>query len=165
MPRKVRKLFFKRGTTLAERFKLQCGKRTKSGCLLWNGSRDNDGYGVLYSGPPSNRYVKAHRLAYQMHHGPIPDGASILHSCDNPSCVEPTHLRAGSHVDNMVDRKAAGKYLQGQDNPSAKLTNAQVRQIRKRYRRGLGVHLAKEYGVTVAVICGIARGVMWKTVL
>lgn len=83
---------------VADRF---WSKVTKTdGCWVWAASRGRQGYGHF---DLDGKIEKAHRVAYQLVLGPIPDGAFILHSCDNPPCVNPAHLRVGTHVDNMRD--------------------------------------------------------------
>jgi hypothetical protein len=75
-------------------------------CWIWAASRDDKGYGTFgFDGVVQ----KAHRVAYQLSVGPIPDGAHILHSCDNPPCVNPAHLRVGTRSDNMRDKVARGR--------------------------------------------------------
>lgn len=79
------------------------------GCWIWTAYRDDKGYGCFgFRG----KVWKAHRVAYELATGPIPTGAHILHSCDNPSCVNPEHLRAGTHADNMRDKVARGRDFQ-----------------------------------------------------
>lgn len=75
-------------------------------CWLWTGTVDRRGYGRLrYRG----RFAKAHRLAYELTHGSIPEGMFVLHSCDEPGCCNPAHLRAGDHAENMRDRARRGR--------------------------------------------------------
>ena len=75
-------------------------------CWIWQASVDRGGYGTFgFDG----RVQKAHRVAYQLVIGPIPVGLHILHSCDNPRCVNPAHLRAGSRSENMRDKVARGR--------------------------------------------------------
>lgn len=85
-------------------------KVTKSdGCWEWTAHRDKKGYGSFgFSG----KVQKAHRVAYILTFGELPDGAHILHSCDNPSCVNPGHLRTGTHTDNMQDKVMRGRHFQ-----------------------------------------------------
>lgn len=92
---------------------------TSAGCLLWIGSCNPDGYGTFHRKP----YVSAHRFAWSLHYGPIPDGLSVLHRCDTPPCVNVKHLFLGTQGQNMVD--AAQK-----DRRPVKVTRSQVATIR-----------------------------------
>lgn len=80
------------------------------GCWWWRGPLMPNGYGHLVA--DGIRY-KAHRLSYQLAHGPIPSGLLVLHSCDNRGCVNPAHLRIGTQVDNMEDCVARGRFRPG----------------------------------------------------
>lgn len=79
------------------------------GCWLWTASTARGGYGQLRVG---NTTVRAHRLSYELAFGSIPNGMSILHACDEPLCVNPAHLRAGTDADNMQDAVARGRHSQ-----------------------------------------------------
>lgn len=77
-------------------------------CWEWDGSRDHNGYGRLNSPGKTGPVLKAHRVSYELHHGPLTPELDVLHSCDNPPCVNPAHLRTGTAADNAqdaVDRK------------------------------------------------------------
>jgi hypothetical protein len=74
---------------------------TETGCWLWAGYRDSDGYGILTL---AGNHWRAHRAAWTLTHGPIPAGKLILHSCDTPACIRPEHLRPGTAADNTQDR-------------------------------------------------------------
>lgn len=81
-------------------------KKLKSGCWQWKGSSNKDGYGTTrYMG----KSIMAHRLSFLLHGGEIPDGMCVLHSCDNPPCVNPDHLFLGTHQDNMDDMARKGR--------------------------------------------------------
>ena len=70
-----------------------------SGCWIYMGNLDRYGYGRI--SVKANDPKAAHRISYAVHKGEIPDGMSVLHSCDMPCCVNPDHLSLGTHVDNM----------------------------------------------------------------
>lgn len=80
---------------------------TESGCWLWLGAVDGKGYGKL--GQHGRNFIAAHRLFYTFHVGPITGGLHVLHKCDTPLCVNPTHLRLGTHQENMKDMQAKGR--------------------------------------------------------
>lgn len=75
-------------------------------CWPWTGSRTRTGYGKC---SVDGRHVAAHRLAWQLTNGPIPDGLHVLHRCDNPPCCNPGHLFLGTHTDNVRDMLAKGR--------------------------------------------------------
>lgn len=85
------------------------------GCWLWTGPRDKDGYGIFHV---DGKNIKAHRYSYELHRGPIPEGLWGLHKCDNPPCVRPDHLYAGTHIDNVNDAVERGRVPTGDRNGS-----------------------------------------------
>lgn len=80
------------------------------GCWEWQGPRDEDGYGLFKVG---GKMVRANRHAYELSHGPLPAGMLACHTCDNPPCVNPAHLWAGTHADNHADRNRKGRQAKG----------------------------------------------------
>lgn len=78
-----------------------------SGCWLWRGASVPRGYGVIYF---NGRQTYTHRVSYELHVGPIPDGLFVLHRCDVPACVNPDHLFIGSAADNVADMMAKGRH-------------------------------------------------------
>lgn len=139
------------------------GIRTSKGpaCWMWSGRTDDDGYGVISVNRKNRR---AHRVAFEMHHGRAPVGF-VLHSCDEPGCVNPGHLREGSNVDNMTDMVARGRSLSGERNPRARLRRADVDAIRADLSSGQSARsLARRYGVSPTHICRIRDGVQWREV-
>lgn len=78
---------------------LRCSPVPVTGCWLWTGAWNGEGYGLF-------RHTKrVHRFSYELHHGPIPDGLFVCHRCHVPACVNPDHLYAGTHTQNMLDRR------------------------------------------------------------
>lgn len=96
------------------RDKLAAESVWRGACLEWTGGVGRHGYGQVYPPRPHNGPILAHRLAFAIATGTLPDGAFILHSCDNRRCVNPAHLRAGTHVENMADMVARGRHRYSQ---------------------------------------------------
>lgn len=129
-------------------------------CWEWDGLKDKDGYGRWSngrSGPIGIRQWRTHRLAYLFRYGVIPEGKSILHKCNNPSCVNWDHLYAGDHDQNMQDRKSAGNYLVGAAHPDAKYTDDQVRIIMANPHFNDSA-LARKMGVTRTFVRNVRLG-------
>lgn len=131
----------------------------ESGCLLWIGAMVGQGYGHAAFGGKRGR---AHRLVYAEHHGPIPPGLVVRHKCDVPCCVNINHLLLGTHKQNADDRTNRGKSYRGEEQTLAKLTSAQVLEIRSAPRRRDGAALARKYGVSRRLIFNIRTGKAWK---
>ena len=91
---------------------LQLCEKSDTGCWEWKGSSSRNGYGQFKA---FGKMVAAHRFSYELHKGPIPEGAHILHACDNKRCVNPDHLRAGTHAENMADAGARGLMPRGRN--------------------------------------------------
>jgi hypothetical protein len=95
--------------TLAERFWEKVDRQAE-GCWNWKAAKQHNGYGYLHAGGGKTRKpARAHRVSWELHNGPIPEGLWVLHKCDNPSCVRPDHLFLGDRVDNMNDAAAKGR--------------------------------------------------------
>lgn len=97
------------------------------GCWEWTGFLDNKGYGrmnVARTTGVGRTSQGAHRVSWVIENGPIPNGLHVLHSCDNPKCVNPGHLRLGTHQDNMKDASERGRYprRKGSDSPVSKIS-------------------------------------------
>jgi hypothetical protein len=99
--------------TIEERFWKYVAKGEPGSCWEWQGAKDHHGYGRLNSPGHSGPVLKAHRVSYEIHAGPIERGLHVLHSCDNPPCVNPAHLRLGSPADNTEDRLSRGRGRSG----------------------------------------------------
>ena len=100
-----------------------------SDCWIWNGYISKDGYGSF---TPYKVPIRAHRFVYHLTHGPIPPRMLVCHKCDNPVCVNNSHLFLGSNSDNMKDAISKGrkKGKKGSDSPLARLEEKQVLKIR-----------------------------------
>ena len=97
------------------RFWEKVDKNGPNGCWLYMGFRKWDGYGWVArsKGNCQYRYQTAHRYAWTLTHGEPEDGMHLLHTCDNPPCCNPAHLRLGTHLENMADMKARGRTSKG----------------------------------------------------
>ena len=135
-------------------------------CWTWTGHA-TDGYGRMRV---SGKMAGAHRLAYELFVGPVPDGMHVLHSCDNRRCVNPAHLRVGTHADNMNDKRLRGRAA-GERNPKAKLTERDalaIREMRRRHppgnrwRGGPGDFLARWFGVSHSSISTVGKCRTWN---
>lgn len=139
---------------------------TGDGCWEWAGSRmrSRGGYGqVRWNG----RTMKAHRLAYMAWVGPLRDDLFVCHTCDNPPCINPDHLFAGTPADNNWDKAHKGRgvnpVMRGEDSPNAVLTEQAVLEIRRRLASGWSLaSLASRYGVTKQAIWRIKERKTWR---
>lgn len=134
------------------------------GCWLWSGSLNGNGYGHVRHG---GRVLLAHRLAWTIWRGAIPDGLFLCHKCDIRCCVNPDHLFLGTHAENMQDMWSKGRHgaNRGEASHHAKLTEAQVGEIRSALAAGVPQReIAKDHGVTQSSISNIARGSTWKLI-
>lgn len=140
-------------------------------CWEWTGARFTkkgnapSGYGRINSG---GKFLKAHREIYRITYpGDWNEDLLVLHSCDNPACVNPRHLRQGDPNDNVQDAIERDRMNpeKGEDRYNAKLNADVVRQIRSRHAAGAnGKALADEYGVNTGTISRIVRRLRWKHV-
>lgn len=136
---------------------------TKSdGCWTWGGSVDVHGYGKIYTGGPG-KMILAHRLSYEIHHGPIPASMCVCHRCDVRACVNPAHLFLGTLSENQRDKIAKGRTPFGENAGPAKITEAQAREIVAALAKGEGVtSIARRFEITNGAVHGIRRGENWK---
>lgn len=137
------------------------------GCIVWMGARHPYGYGLMNL---RGRMVRAHRAAYELHHGPIPPGLIVRHTCDNPPCVNPAHLVVGTKRDNTADMLERGRHKphlenlqpgyrggKGADCTSAVLTWEQAREIREA-RGETQREIARRFGVSQRCVWAIRNG-------
>lgn len=133
---------------LEERFSEKYLVNDRTGCWEWQGSRIPQGYGMIKGSDGKNK--PAHRVAYELRVGPIPDGMLVLHDCDNTSCVNPKHLFLGTYVENMADLQRKGR--------ARSLTEAQARELVADMESGMfQSEAAIKYGVSRSTIQNTLR--------
>lgn len=110
------------------------------GCWAWTSAKTTFGYGLINEGGRGGKTLRAHRLSWELHNGPIPDGLCVLHLCDNPECTRPDHLWLGTRHENILDAskkgRASGGSPAGYNHPRAKLSDQDILNIREEYVRG-----------------------------
>ena len=130
-----------------------------SDCIEFTFKPDNDGYGRVRV---NGKKVRAHRLAYIAVHGHVEPWLHVMHTCDNPRCVNPAHLVVGTHQDNMRDMTEKGRRV---ITGNAKLDPGKVRAIREAAQDGATYHqLARAYGVSEGTIGCVVRKESWQSV-
>lgn len=131
-----------------------------TGCVEWMGGKDKNGYGMFYD---EGKTHKAHRIAYLLHYGNIPNGLCVCHSCDNSSCVNPYHLWAGTAGQNNKDRHQKGRsrnnQAPGEGHHMAKLTEEVVLSIRQD-KRPLK-EISQEYNISMCQVSRIRNKKVW----
>lgn len=133
--------------------------KKSDGCWMWSGKPDKDGYGVAKM--RGRRVERAHRLAFRLFNGDVESSLMVCHSCDNPGCVNPSHLFVGTALDNKRDCVAKGRHVKGEGlHWKVKLTPSDVVKIRndKRPSRIVGA----EYGVSDVNVQMIRKRAIWK---
>lgn len=133
-------------------------------CWPWMLSLGSKGYGQVRQG---GRIVRAHRVAWELTNGPVPDGLWVLHSCDNRPCCNTAHHFLGDHDANMADMMSKGRHARqrGEEGPAAKLTAADVLEIRRRRAAGeRGLKVAADFGISPAAVSHIKHRRTWTEV-
>lgn len=137
------------------------GRTVRRGeCLIYSGSKDDLGYGTIRA---DGRTRKTHRVCYELIYGPISDNQFVCHSCDTPSCVNPSHLWLGTHQDNQADKKRKGRARTrprfGEENPASKLTFEQARYIKTSHESTK--LMCEKFGVPDSTVQLIRQGKRW----
>lgn len=146
--------------------------RVTDACWLWTGVIGDDGYGRFFL---EGKQLRAHRAMWEHKFGAIPAGLFVCHSCDNPPCVNPSHLWLGTPRENTRDRDQKGRRgrgyripnpVRGEAHGNSKLTNKLVAEIRTRLAAGTTrqADIAREFGITQTVVSAIGRGRAWRGV-
>lgn len=141
------------------------GHGPKGDCWVFTGAKHKFGYGMINKfDNKESEVVTSHVFAWEVENGPIPDGQFVLHKCDYPPCCRESHLFLGSHQDNVDDMISKERNCRGVDHASAKLTEDDVRAIRRDAGRYSDRELAERYGVSHGLIQGIRKYRRWKHV-
>jgi hypothetical protein len=136
----------------------------RADCWEWTGNKPDGRYGHF---SVSGKAIKAHRWIYAALCGPVADGVVIRHKCDNPCCVNPSHLTAGTPADNVHDMHDRGRNAdrRGEKHPLAKLTADDVIELRRLKAMGLTNRaIADKFGISVQQAGKIARRENWRHV-
>lgn len=150
-------------TSVRDRFDAKTCPEPNTGCLLWTGATaaafSRGAYGTM---KVAGKKKGAHRVAWELDRGLIPDGMSVLHRCDQPMCTNVDHLFLGTHAANMADMSTKGRSMRGTDHVLAKLTPAKVLAIRASGESSR--KLAKTFGVTYSTVEQVRYGKTWRHV-
>jgi len=126
-------------------------------CWEWKAHKTPSGYGTFWM---NNTNYRAHRVAWMISNGDIPNGLVICHKCDNPSCCNPNHLFMGTVQDNANDELSKGRYPRGENHYACKMSDATVKLIKKHFQTGdlNGVEIAKKYNINHSTAYRIKNG-------
>ena len=135
-------------------------------CFAWQGARTGRGYGQIRT---MGKTKRVHRVAWELANGPIPEGMSVCHRCDNPPCWNPAHLFLSDTRGNAADmmRKGRGKWgsVRGSQNPASKLDALAIPGMRVLIGSGLTLKfIGSLFGVGRKTVADIRDGRTWKHV-
>lgn len=147
---------------IKERFLDSFIPEPNSGCWLWLKGTFTTGYGQMRV---HKRKSHAHRVSWEIHNGPIPDGLCVLHKCDTPSCVNPAHLFLGTLKDNTRDMIKKHRSCRGEKHWNSKLTETQIRDIKFQLLFGIKQRLiADKHNISEGTISRIKHGTTWRCI-
>jgi hypothetical protein len=137
----------------------------ETGCWEWLAAKNPGGYGLVRH---NNKSSLAHRVSYELHVASIPEGDfDLMHTCDNPGCVNPAHLELCVQVHNMVDHARKGGALRAQmKRADLKLTPEAVKEIRLLLAKKIPHRtIAAQYGISYSSVFRISKGILWSSVV
>lgn len=157
-------------STLTARYWSHVDKRGADECWPWTAHVKRHGHGSIWVGYDSAGQIVmdyAHRVGWMLAHGESPGDLHVRHRCDNPPCQNPAHWELGTHADNMNDMVTRGRLVnvRGSRHGKSKLTEADVREIRARFKSGENqCSIARGFGITNQNVSYIVHRVTWKHV-
>lgn len=152
----------KHSLSLRQRLEAYSSPADQNGCVNFTGSKTKAGYGLIHN-PSTGKMEYAHRISYQLEHGPMPKTfkgkpSYVLHKCDNPSCVAPAHIVLGNQQLNMQDRSAKGRQNPQKKTRGKALTAIERDSIHEDFRAGLsGYAIASKYGKSQSHVSTLRR--------
>jgi hypothetical protein len=149
---------------LTERFAEKFTVGAPDECWEWEGPRRGRGYGAINEGGSKGRTLVATHVAWELATGsPVPTGLIVLHSCDNPPCVNPAHLRVGTHADNSADRVTRGRHVRGAAHPRSRLSESDAISVLELLAGGVHQRtIAARFHISQSLVSGIRCGTHWS---
>ncbi len=147
---------------VAERYERHVVRNGDASCWAWTGFKHN-GYGRIKT-DNGRAAIGAHRVSYEKHIGPIPEGQCVLHRCDNRECTNPQHLFLGDVAANNRDRDSKGRQAKGERNGVARLTDERVIELREvaKVSPTAATLLGKHWGISNSGVRSVISRRAWR---
>lgn len=151
--------------TNEQRFLARCQGTPVKGCWIWSGPvNSSSGYGMCswYDAGLPHKFISAHVMSYRIYKGVVPQGAIVMHQCDNRLCVNPAHLELGTQKENMAHCIETRRVAHGERVGGALMTTEKVLELRARHSAGeTGRSLSKAFGISEPTVSQIIRRRSW----